>query len=371
MRPMIALSGLMLPVIKIFFITIGLLLPVVNALAAPCDLKNNPPPFIEHDINNNPATSASYCELCGYGYVTIVISNPYQGADMINMTVVEDLLGSGLTYYSAAPSPVTYTLNGSNIGGPTPTVVGSQVRFNLGAITLDSVPGNNNSGELVIRFAVRRTANEEGLVSADRDIRASLTYDTNQACTVFSQNTGLDELPLREPIPTVDKQGRNVDASQGGFSDTVYGNINDDVIWRIRIGNNGLAGLQDLQFDDLMTNGNFQINYACPTATQANSVANNDGAAPGGSNCVSASNTINNFNVDNPFGDTATSPDGDEVDVTAGGSTDIYLVGKITTSCNANTTNTADGIEWGCEADGPADGGISVTSTGEIGRAHV
>ena len=332
MRPMIALSGLMLPVIKIFFITIGLLLPVVNALAAPCDIKNNTPPFIEHDLNNNAATSASYCELCGYGYVSIVITNPYDGADMINMSVVEDLGSSGLVYDPTAPNPIRYTMNGTPFVGPAPTGAGSVLTFNLAGISLDSVNGNNNVGELTITFAVRRTSNAEGLVSANRNIRASLTYDTTQGCAVTPQNTGFDLLPLREPIPTVDKRGRNVDASQGGYSNNVFGNINDDVIWRIRIGNNGLAGLQDLQFDDLMTNGNFQINYACPTAAQANAIANNDGAGPLG-NCVNASNTINNFNVDNPFGDTATSPDGYEVDVTAGGSTDIYLVGKITTSC--------------------------------------
>ncbi|UCB54823.1 MAG: DUF11 domain-containing protein [Thiotrichales bacterium] len=349
--------------IKIVFITAGLLLPVVNAFAAPCDIKNNPPPFIEHDITNNVNTSASYCELCGYGYVTIVVSNPYEGADMINMTVVEDLGSSGLVYDPLAPNPISYTMNGIPIAGPAPTGAGSILTFNLAGITLNSLPGNNNIGELTITFAVRRTSNQEGLVSANRNIRASLNYSTNQACAVTPQNTGFDLLPLREPVPTVDKRGRNVDASQGGFSNNVFGNINDDVIWRIRIGNNGLAGLQDLQFDDLMTNGNFQINYACPTAGEANAIANNDGVGPFG-NCVNASNTINNFNVDNPFGDTATSPDGYEVDVTAGGTTDIYLVGKITTSCNPNTTNTVSGIEWGCEADGPTDGGISVTSTG-------
>ena len=322
MRPKHILSGLVSPVIKAIFITVSLVLPVVNAYAAPCDIKNNPPPFIQHDINNNPATSASYCELCGFGYVTIVISNPYEGADMINMTVVEDLLGSGLTYDPTAPFPVTYTLNGSAIGGPVPITAGSQVIFNLGAITLDSRPGNNNFGELVIRFAVRRAANEEGLVSAPRSIQASLTYDTNQACTVTPQNTGFDLLPLREPVPAVDKRGRNVDASQGGYTNNVFGNINDDVIWRIRINNNGLAGLQDLKFDDLMTNGNFQINYACPTEGEASAIAAADGVGPVG-NCVNASNNISNFIVDNPFGDAALSFDGYDVDVTAGGSTDV------------------------------------------------
>jgi len=269
MQPMHVLSGLMLAVIKIFFITIGLLLPVVNALAAPCDIKNNTPPFIEHDLTNNVNTSASYCELCGYGYVTIVITNPYEGADMTNMTVVENLGSSGLVYDSSAPNPISYTMNGVPIGGPAPTGVGSVLTFNLGGIQLDSRPGNNNVGELTIRFAVRRTSNAEGLVSANRNISARLTYDTSQSCPVTPETTGLDLLPLREPIPAVDKQGRNVDASQGGYSNTVYGNINDDVIWRLDIRNDGRADLQDLEFDDRMDPGNFAIDYVCDRQNDA------------------------------------------------------------------------------------------------------
>jgi uncharacterized repeat protein (TIGR01451 family)/fimbrial isopeptide formation D2 family protein len=362
MRPMIVLSGLMLPVIKIFFITIGLLLPAVNALAAPCDIKNSTPPFIDHDLTNNAATSASYCELCGYGYVTIVITNPYEGADMINMSVVEDLGSSGLVYDPTAPTPIRYTMNGTPFVGPAPTGAGSVLTFNLAGISLDSVNGNNNVGELTITFAVRRTSNAEGLVSANRNIRASLNYDTTQGCAVTPQNTGFDLLPLREPIPDVDKRGRNVDASQGGYSNGVFGNINDDVIWRIRIRNRGLAGLQDLKFDDLMQNGNFQINYACPTEGEASAIAAANGVGPVG-NCVFSSNNINDFIVDNPFGETGTSYDGYEVDVPRNDSTFIYLVGKITSSCVSNKTNTVSNIEWGCEAQGPT-GGISVTSSG-------
>ena len=168
---MYVLSGLIPPAIKAVFIAIGLILPATNALAAPCDIKNNPPPFIEHDITNNVATSASYCELCGYGYVTIVVTNPYEGADMINMTVVEDLGTSGLTYDPTAPNPVSYTLNGIPVAGPAPTGAGSLLTFNLAGITLDSQPGNNNFGELTITFAVRRSVNAEALVSANRNIQ--------------------------------------------------------------------------------------------------------------------------------------------------------------------------------------------------------
>ncbi len=51
---------------------LGLLFCPADIIAAPCDLKSNPPPFIDHDL------SVSFCELCSYGYVTIVVANPYR-----------------------------------------------------------------------------------------------------------------------------------------------------------------------------------------------------------------------------------------------------------------------------------------------------
>ncbi|PQP33379.1 hypothetical protein C6A37_13215, partial [Desulfobacteraceae bacterium SEEP-SAG9] len=67
------------------FGVLALFLAAGAASAAPCDVKNNTPPFIRHDL------TVSYCELCGTGYVTIVIANPYEGSDMTGMTVEEDL----------------------------------------------------------------------------------------------------------------------------------------------------------------------------------------------------------------------------------------------------------------------------------------
>ncbi|MDP1635128.1 MAG: isopeptide-forming domain-containing fimbrial protein [Gallionellaceae bacterium] len=182
---------------------------------------------------------------------------------------------------------------------------------------------------------------------------------------IQSDSTGADTLPLREPNPVLSKLGRNVDAAQGAgnYSATVYGNINDDVIWRVRISNTGDAALQDLKFNDLMTDGNFAISYACPTEAAATAVANNNGIAPGGSPCVPATNTITDFAVDDPFGNPGNDQPAAFVDASIGGNADVFLVGKITNSCNANTTNTASGVEWGCEVDAP-DGGITATSTG-------
>ena len=83
-----------------------LLLASDAAFAAPCDIRPAAPAIIRHELSD------SYCELCGYGYVTIVITNPYEGADMTNMTVVENLGASGLTFYNDPPTPVTVSING-------------------------------------------------------------------------------------------------------------------------------------------------------------------------------------------------------------------------------------------------------------------
>ena len=73
---------------------LALLVAADSAFAAPCDIRPAAPAIIRHEL------STSYCELCGYGFVTIVITNPYEGADMTDMTVVENLGASGLTFYS-------------------------------------------------------------------------------------------------------------------------------------------------------------------------------------------------------------------------------------------------------------------------------
>ena len=69
-------------------VALALIVPVTSAFAGHCDIKNSPPPFIRHNLTASPITSVSFCELCGYGYVTIIVSNPYEDEDMTNMTVV-------------------------------------------------------------------------------------------------------------------------------------------------------------------------------------------------------------------------------------------------------------------------------------------
>ncbi|WP_258868198.1 hypothetical protein [Alkalilimnicola ehrlichii] len=359
--------------VGVLFVMVGVLLPAGGANAAECPIRGGQQntPFIVHDL------SESYCELCGYGYVTIRINNPFRWATMTNMRVTEQL--SGLVYEPTAPNPISYRIN----GGPSQTgiTVSGSSTLTFGNLPELAPESGFRSATLEITFAVRRVETPEALISPNnRRARATLEYDTrytsggNQySCGSGTETTGLDTIPLREPVPDVTKTGWNYDAGQrqGSASNPVYGNSNDNVVWRVRISNHGLADLQDLRFDDLMQSGNMNIGYACPSAAAANAVAANNGVRPGGSPCVSASNSINNFVVESPFGQGGirTYPWGSiyEVDVAAGTSASVYLVGKLTAnaSCVTSRTNTVSNVQWGCDAQPPA-GGISATSTGIV-----
>lgn len=357
-----------------------LIFPVGYAIAAPCDLKPSSPLFIRHDLTANSATSVSYCELCGYGYVTIIITNPYVGSpaldvtNMVGMTVVENLQSSGLTYFPGATTPyaaMQYSVNGGayvaggapNISGPNGSVLtwtGAQINA---LNSLAPQPGINSFSTIAIRFAVKRNASlsQEALITANRSILASLNYSTNPACVVNSTvTTGANQLPLREPLPSIQKAGRNVDAGQTNYTNPLYGTNNDDIVWRIQFNTNSTVPMQDIRFDDAMAGGSMQINYACPTEAAALNVANNNGTLPGGSPCIPSSNSINNFVLNPNFGDP-----NPLYDVPASGNTRVYLVGKVVSNgaCTGNRTNTVSDVQWGCLVDTPA-GGITTSSTG-------
>jgi large repetitive protein len=367
---------------KLLLAVVGLLLSFENAFAV-CPAQIDP--SITHRVSGSATTSISYCELCGIGSVTIRFSYPgSNNPDLTNLVITENLGSSGLTYVTgtttfsvnngAAPASINPTVSGAN---------GSVLTWNLGSYVLpaSSSNGAGNAQYLDITFQVRRadSVTQEGLVTANRTVNASISYETTNEPNNFDRcddvrTSGSQTLPLREPIPVISKGGRNRDAAQTSYSDPVHGHNNDDIIWRIQIQNTGMAGLQDLRFDDLMQGtDNMVVNYACPTEGAALAVADNDGVAPGGSSCVAASNTIDNFIVTSPFGHGATSSftspytglNGFEVDVTAGGTANIYLVGKLVSnaSCVATRTNTVYDVQWGCGIESPA-GGITTTSTG-------
>jgi len=137
------------------FCLLALLLTAQAALATDCDVHNNPNPFIGHDLTATGNTSVSYCELCGYSYVTFVIANPYEGVDMTDMTVVENLGNSGLTFDPTAPMPVTYRVhNGSLLLGSAPAIgaCGSTPTFASAQVwtlsLLETRQGNNQSNTI-------------------------------------------------------------------------------------------------------------------------------------------------------------------------------------------------------------------------------
>ncbi len=361
------------------------LMSLGTALALPCDITAGDP-FIRHDLTASPATSNSYCELCGTGYITIVISNPYdEDTDMTNMTVEENLGTSGLTYAGAVQAWV----NGVPVVGPSgPVVSGANNQILTWTSTeiaaLGSLSANANpmtATNITLRFSVTRNVptDQEDLVIDNRTVAASLTYTSmdvsglpavqcpGMPATAFDS----DVLPLREPNPTVTKLGRNVDAGQdvGEYTQQVYGNIDDDIIWRIQVSNGaGTAGLQDLRLDDLLDEGSLGITdlrYICDSEAAATNVAVNN--IVDADHCDPFPGTwggdeIRDYDVDMPFDAPTT------VDVPAGGSAYLYLVGKIPNapsngSCSTDRVNTVSDIRWGCEAEPPA-GDIATTSTG-------
>jgi large repetitive protein len=356
---------------------------VLPGLAAPCDRKLGHD-FVQHDL------TSSYCVLCGYGYVTVVITNPYRytdgvrpidpdipGAVMTDIVLSENMGISGLVFDPTAPNPVTYQVNGGiSLAGAAPTVSGGGaiLTFSQSQIpafaSLDSHPNNNQVNDITLRFAVTRSSDAEGLVSADRRIQATLAFSTDSACA-DSPQIDMDTLPLREPIPELIKTGWNYDAGQRQSSESnpVYGNTNDDIVWRVRIDNNGLAGMQDLRFDDIMDSGSMLISHVCSSESSANTIAANNGSGSA-AGCVAAANNINDFTVSDPFGNMALSFDGYEIDVSAGSSASVYLVGKVsgTGSCETSKLNTVSDVQWGCGEQPPA-GGISATSTGIVPTA--
>ena len=353
-----------------------LLLAAEAVSAAPCDITSGAP-LIRHDLTASPSTSNSYCELCGTGYITIIISNPYdEDTDMTNMTVKENLGSSGLTYAGSIQAWVNGVLvagpSGPDVNGQILTWTSTEIAA-LGRLAANANP--SSATNITIRFSVTRNDpnDQEDLIIDDRTVVASLTYTSVdvsglpvvQCPDMPATASDTDILPMREPDPAVTKRGRNVDAAQGGYSPTVYGNDNDDVIWRIRVNNNGDADLEDLRLDDVMESGNIDIRYICPTEAAAEQIAiATNGAGPSTMGCVGvAGNSVLNFDVDDPFGnpnnDLVPPPNPVDVDIPQGGSTNIFIVGKIPVAapgigaCSARRTNTVSDIQWGCQADTP------------------
>ncbi|MGL6161793.1 isopeptide-forming domain-containing fimbrial protein [Microbulbifer sp.] len=333
-----------------------------------CPLNNSTPVVAVDDRGTNN----SYCELCGTGQVTVRLRNPTDQS-LENIAVNVDLSNPRLEY--AGNAAVFH--NGGFVGfidpdpgspADNPRWTAAQIsQFNSLSRSFGSCSTNNvfdnDCSRVEIRFDVRSQAGqEENLVAIplSRQISAQATY---QSCPddfggpTSGGDSGNGDLSIREPIPSLSKTGQNRDAGQSSWTNTVFGNINDDIVWQISINNNGLADMQDVRLDDLMTDPNVTISHACPDAGSAQTIADNNGV--GGAPCISATNTIDDFVLSGAF---ASGPG--VVDVPAGGQTNIYLVGKVNTSCSNNGTNTVSDFQWGCEITGNGPGGISRTSGG-------
>ncbi|TDI53405.1 MAG: hypothetical protein E2O97_00520, partial [Acidobacteria bacterium] len=316
--------------------------------------------LIRHDM------SASFCTLCAQGFVTIVVENPTRKADAVDFTGIiinEDLGSSGLTYVgpttvSTVNTATTPSIDNFSIGGGSNQLLSWEMEADW---TLGHQSGGGRSREqLILRFGVERTApfDLEGLVDADRDLLAEV--DVIPSCNLgdrYQNDSGDEELPIREPVPDISKGGRNVDAAQGGYSGNVFGHVNDDVIWRVRIRNDGDAPLQDVLFDDVMDSGNFVFDWVCDSEGDALNAARNTGST-GDCQNVGGVTDLSNENPRLRF-----DPGADPYIVANGGATrDYFLVGRVTNSCE-DRSNTVSGAEWGCQDDGSPAGGIVATST--------
>jgi len=309
-------------------------------------------PGIEYDFNFTSGLSTSvvshnaftsFCEFCGDGEVRLIVQNPENTA-LQDITIVEDLLASGLTYIPGSTTTTSGTANDPDINGTKLTWTKAELS------ALASLAG---SASFEIRFGVRRL--DEGLLTANRNIIATATFGLSCLAGAQTVDSGFFEVPINQPLPRVIKRGRNYDAGQGGYSDPVYGSTNDDIIFQVRVRNTGPANLEALRINDSI-NGNFNINYICPTQASAEAIAAANGA--GGAPCIPMRSP---FDVDDPFGNPANDEKGTYYDVPANGNAYIYYVGRVRNGCSDNT-NTAD-ISWGCEINSRNGGSITVPAS--------
>jgi len=289
---------------------------------------------------------ASFCEFCGDGTVTLTVQNPTT-APLTNITIVENLQASGLTYITGSTTTTLGTANN-------PAIFGTELTWT--SADLSALGSLAAGASFDITFGVRRL--DEGLIGADRRIFATADFD--MSCLAARQNvdSGQFEVPIRQPLPNVLKDGLNFDAGQTGYTDPVFGNANDDVIWRVNVQNAGLANMQALQMNDSI-DGNFNIAFICPDEANALLITANNGVDPG-TTCIPM---VSPYDVVDPFGNAANPDD------IAASSNDafIYYVGRIQ-AAHTNNTNTQN-ISWGCDAALPSPPGGLITvpaSTGGV-----
>lgn len=307
-------------------------------------------------------TNNSYCELCGYGYVEVTITNPYHAGNAATGNQPSTTFTQfGDTYYQrnlgyGSQNPALHFGSANDL---TITLTGGLEYYNAvaatglngGAISTANngttiyVTGMNDIASettLTVRVYVHRRPDNtpESLNTSNPTASASINYSMTDGCNnnpgqrennqgattnagaTFWQNYAQPQaaennaaVNVRRPVVNVFKQGWNVDAGQteATRSDTVFGHDDDDVVWRLNISNSGNADLQDLRIDDVLARADvMNANYVCPTAAAATAVANNNGVLPAGSTCVATQaktgTILDDWDVKNPFGAHANIP---------------------------------------------------------------
>ena len=288
-------------------------------------------------------TATSFCEFCDTGEVHITITNPTTAA-MTNITLVENLQLLGLTFINGSTT--------STIGGAAnPVISGGGTILTWTSAEIGALASLAAGATIEIAFRVSTYTEASILADPNRNLLATATFDMSCLAATQSVNSGQFELPIRQPLPTTAKNGRNFDAGQTGYAEPVFGSEDDDVIWRVDIDNPGLADMEALRIVDTIS-GNFSINFICPTEASANATAIANGAGAAG--CVPY---IAPFDVDDPFGNAADPDDVAQSSINAY----IYFVGRILNT-HTNEINNAD-ISYGCEVTSPGGGLITVPAS--------
>lgn len=313
----------------------------------------------------------SFCELCGIGRVQLLVQN-LGDLSANNLLASIDLNTPGLSVVQGSSA---YAIDGAAPGlpgsAPDPNPLGAgQFEWNLGAFDspLVGLAPSANPQSIEIFFDVQRIGTQQTLASISRLISANVSYDF--VCgDPGSNTTGPVELRLEQPLPQVDKLGRNTDAGQlvGNYADTVFGHIEDDIIWRVELQNfTGQADLQNLVLRDNITAGNFDIDFICATDASAQIAADRQVALPADCIDISAGTVVNDLDIlngrdiDPPLNNMG-SPANLLIDVPQGDNHYIYYIGRILGACT-NHSNTSTITGWGCELDNP--GGGTLTSPG-------
>lgn len=334
-----------------------------TAFAQQCVASNvNPDALVQVLSNNNN----SYCELCGYGYVTVRVSNPFIAGSQNNNpfetrtvdlgggntrdewrvdpdygtsnpdinysanSVVVTLPNNGLVYYPGA----NVTVGGGNWTNFTVDAAGNQITIrNLGTL-VNGTRGNPNTRDIRIPIHRAPTNAPESLYNTNPTAQAEIfVASTSDGCSIANSRelpnndtnwrngsppgtTAFDpalfdtgNIDVRQPNLQIYKQGWNHDAGQteATRSDTVYGHNDDDIVWRLNIQNVGDAPLQDLRIDDVLSRADvMNAHYVCPAQVAADAIAAADGVLPAGSVCVTTmaltGDVLADWAVTAPFG---------------------------------------------------------------------